>query len=158
MIGIVVDPTELSGVREVRAAILAAGMVPLLIGPVGGKLDGDLDVQRTFLTARSVEFDALLLAASPPPAADALPHTDEKAGTPDGAAPVDPRVLLMVQECYRHAKAIGGWGSAKVVLEAAGCAGGAGVVVGEDASAVLTEVTTLMTNHRVWERFPVSIS
>ena len=159
MIGIVVDPADLGGVRTVRTAILAAGMVPLLIAPTGGVLDGDdLQAQRTFLTARSVEFDALLLATSPPPAADALPHADEKAGAVNGASPVDPRVVLMVQECYRHAKAIGGWGDAKVALEAAGCGSGVGVVLGDDPATVFGEVHTLLGSHRVWERFPVSIA
>jgi catalase len=157
MIGIVVDPKSLDGVGAVRAAILAAGMVPLLIAPTGGPLDADDDLveQRTFLTARSVEFDALLLATSPPPAADALPSRDAKAGAPDGA--VDPSVVLMVQECFRHAKAIGGWGTARAALEAAGCATATGVVLGDDPTTVLGKVTKLLGSHRVWERFPVSI-
>ena len=50
-IGIVVDPDgELDGVGEVRRAVFAAGMVPLLIAPHGGMV-GDLPVQRTFATA-----------------------------------------------------------------------------------------------------------
>ena len=43
-------------------------MVPLVIAPAGGMLGADGDpvtVQRTFATARSVEFDALLLAGAP---------------------------------------------------------------------------------------------
>jgi len=115
VIGIVVDPAGLDGVRVVREAILAADMVPLLIAPTGGPLDSDsgLVAQRTFLTARSTEFDALLLAGSPPPGPDAVPSRDAKAGAPgDGA--VDPRVLLMIDECYRHSKAIGAWGTGRV--------------------------------------------
>ena len=54
-------------------------MVPLLIAPHGGTVDG-MPVQRTFATARSVEFDALLVAGAPIPAPDALPARDEKAG------------------------------------------------------------------------------
>jgi len=38
-----------------------------------------LVAQRTFLTARSVELDAVLLAGSPPPAPDALPARDATA-------------------------------------------------------------------------------
>ena len=56
-------------------------MVPLLIAPHGGMV-GDLPVQRTFATGRSVEFDAVLLAGAPAPAPDALPARDAKAGTP----------------------------------------------------------------------------
>ena len=55
--------------------VFAAGMVPLLIAPHGGMV-GDLPVQRTFATARSVEFDALLLAgrAGPGPGRAARPR------------------------------------------------------------------------------------
>jgi catalase len=147
MVGIVVDPTGMDGVAAVRTAVLAAGMVPLLIAPHGGELDG-LAVQRTFLTARSVEFDALLLAACPPPAPDAEPGT--------GGTVVDPRVATMVQETFRHAKAIGAWGGGQAALDAAGCPADApGVVVGTDPSAVLSEVVGLLGKHRVWDRFPV---
>jgi catalase len=150
VIGIVVDPTDLDGVRLVREAILATGMVPLLVAPTGGPLDADsgLVAQRTFLTARSVEFDALLLAGSPAPGVDAVPS---------GGA-VDPRVVLMIQECFRHAKVIGGWGTAATALEAAGCATGPGIVLGDDATTVLGDVTKLLAAHRVWERFPATIS
>lgn len=85
IIGIVVDPARLTGVRRLRDAIFTAGMVPLLIAPHAGNLDGELEAQRTFLTARSVEFDALLLSASPPPAPDARPSRDAKAGNPAGS-------------------------------------------------------------------------
>ncbi|OLF15967.1 catalase [Actinophytocola xanthii] len=158
MIGIVVDPSSLDGVREVREAVLSAGMVPLLVAPTGGPVDGaDLMAQRTFLTARSVEFDALLLAASPPPAADAIPSRDAKAGNP-GPSAVDPRVLLMVQECFRHSKAIGAWGPGTAVLELAGCAGAPGVVTGRSGTGVLGKVVTLLGQHRVWDRFPTSVA
>jgi catalase len=152
IIGIVVDDKNLDGVRTVREAILASGMVPLLVAPTGGPLQDGLIAQRTFLTARSVEFDALLLATAPPPAPDALPARDAKAGAPNGA--VDPRVVLMIQECFRHAKAIGGWGSARAALETAGCATGPGIVLGDDPTEVLGKVTKLLGAHRVWERFP----
>jgi len=156
LIGIVVDPADLDGVRTVRETILAGGMVPLLIAPTGGPIgDSGLVAQRTFLTARSVEFDALLLAGSPPPGPDAVPARDAKAGAPGGA--VDPRVVLMIQECFRHAKAIGAWGAGQVAVEAAGCAG-LGVVTGDDATKVFTELMTLLGAHRVWDRFPATIS
>ncbi|GAA3290678.1 catalase CatB [Streptomyces cinereospinus] len=71
IVGIVTDGSgDLDGVREVRQAVLAAGMVPLVIAPSGGRLDPEgepITVQRTFATARSIEFDALLLAGVPGP-------------------------------------------------------------------------------------------
>jgi catalase len=54
-------------------------MVPLIIAPKAGTLDGrrgvPLPVQRTYLTARSVEFDALLIAGGPIPTDPRVPPT-----------------------------------------------------------------------------------
>ena len=151
-VGIVVDPdADLDGVDEVRRAVFAAGMVPLLIAPRGGQAGG-APVQRTFATARSVEFDALLLAGAPATAADALPGRDAKAGATATAA-VDPRVLLLVDECWRHAKAIGAWGGGDQVLQLAGVAGTPGVVTAGSGAEALAAVQELLAAHRVWERF-----
>ncbi|MDQ1006290.1 catalase [Streptomyces sp. V4I23] len=160
VIGIVADADcDLDGVRAVRRSVLDAGMVPLVIAPSGGELGADGDpvaVQRTFATARSIEFDALVLAGAPGPADDAFGARDAKAGdavTRQNVAS-DPRVLLMVSEAYRHGKAIGGWNGAAGVLEAAGVPAGApGVVSGDSGDATLTEITRLLGGHRVWERF-----
>ncbi|WKU04957.1 catalase [Micromonospora sp. HUAS LYJ1] len=156
-VGIVVDAdTGTDDVEQVRREVFAAGMVPLVIAAHGGTV-GDLTVQRTFATGRSVELDALLLAGAPAPAPDALPARDAKAGAAD-ATVVDPRVLLLVQECWRHAKVIGGWGAGVRVLELAGVAGAAGVVAGDSPTAVLADAQRLLAAHRVWDRFPASIS
>jgi catalase len=156
-VGIVIDPDgDLSGVPELRSAVDAAGMVPLLVAPHGGLVDG-MPVQRTFATGRSVEFDVLLVAGAPVPAPDAVPPRDVTAGA-DEPAPVDPRVLLMVEECDRHAKVIGAWGAGVSVLEAIGLDGAVGVVTGSDAAGVLTDVQALMAGHRVWDRFPPSLT
>jgi catalase len=155
MIGIVADPDgDLDSVKEARRAILGAGMVPLVIAPHGGMLDDGLPVQRTFGTGRSVEVDAVLVAGAAPPAPDALVNRDSKAGAA-GTPTVDPRVVLLLQECFRHAKAIGAWGEGRAALEAAGIAG-AGVVTDEDATPVLAQLQELLGAHRVWERFAVS--
>ncbi|HEX3003536.1 MAG TPA: catalase [Angustibacter sp.] len=156
-VGIVVDPDgDLDGLRALRLAVFAAGMVPLLIAPHGGTV-GELPVQRTFATGRSVEVDVLLLAGRPAPAPDALPTRDAKAGA---GAPVgvDPRVSLMVEECWRHAKAIGGWGAGAALLQELGVAGTAGVVTAEDGATALAEVQDLMATHRVWDRFPTALA
>ncbi|MCA2216584.1 catalase [Jidongwangia harbinensis] len=157
IIGIVVDPDgDLDGVRAVRREVFAAGLVPLLIAPHGG-LVGDLPVQRTFATGRSVEFDAVLLAGAPVPAPDALPARDAKAGAA-GPATVDPRVLLLVEECWRHAKAIGAWGAGVTVLQQAGVSGTPGVVTADSGTEAFAAVQQLLAAHRVWERFPASVA
>ena len=156
MIGIVVDETGgPEDVAAVRTAILGAGMVPLVVAPHGGTV-GELGVQRTFATARSVEFDVVLLASSPAPAPDALPARDAKAGAAGGA--VDPRVVLLLEECFRHAKVMGAWGDGIAALAAAGIPEHTdGVVTGSAGPDVLEQVQALMGTHRAWTRFPATV-
>jgi catalase len=159
LIGIVVDPDgDLTGIEDVVAAVKTAGMVPLVVAPHGGKLPNGVDVQRAFGATRSVEFDAVLLAGSPVPAPDALISRDSKAGEP--AAPlVDPRVVLLLQECFRHAKPLGAWGAGVAALEFAGITlDEAGVVAGESPSEVFEAVHELLGAHRVWDRFGTVLS
>ncbi|MER8002315.1 catalase [Streptomyces sp. NPDC095613] len=164
VIGIVTDGDgDLGGVRSVRQAVLDAGMVPLVIAPSGGELDADgspITVQRTFATARSIEYDAILLAGVPGPGSDAYGARDAKAGngTPASGTATDPRVLLMLAEAFRHGKALGGWAGAETVLETAGISTGApGVVTGTGGTDVLAGITELLGSHRVWERFPAGV-
>lgn len=153
MIGIVVDSSgDLEAVASIRREVLAAGMLPLVIGPHGGDLGGGLIAQRTYATARSVEFDAVLVASAAPAAADAVVARDNTA--PGDAT--DPRVLLLLQESFRHSKAIGSWDAGDDVVAEAGCSG-VGVVSGEDAEEVLAQVQELLATHRVWDRFAPSV-
>ncbi|MFF8513085.1 catalase [Streptomyces sp. NPDC015492] len=163
VIGIVTDgTTDPDGVRALRQAVLDARMVPLVVAPAGGKLGDGADaitVQRTFATARSVEFDALVLVGVPAPGADALGARDAKAGgTAKGTVAVDPRLALLVSEAFRHAKAIGGWAGAEHVLNAATVPADApGVVLTDSGGTVLAGLTPLLAKHRVWDRFPATI-
>ncbi|MEV7181722.1 catalase [Kitasatospora sp. NPDC093679] len=159
VIGIVAGPDgDLEALTAARRAVLAADMVPLVVAPAGGRLTADgadpVAVQRTFATARSVEFDAVLLAGAPAPGPDADGGRDAKAGIPSDGG-VDPRVTLLLGEAWRHAKAIGGWDGADRALRAAGIPADApGVVLGEDGESVLSGITELLAGHRVWDRFP----
>ncbi|MEU7895867.1 catalase [Nonomuraea sp. NPDC049152] len=159
IIGIIADGNgDLDAVGSVRQAILDGGMVPLVIAPAGGVLENggeSVTVQRTFATARSVEFDALLVAGVPAPGADAYGARDAKAGDTVGA--VDPRVLLMLAEAYRHGKPIGGWDGATEALALAAIPLGApGVLSGDRGDEVLGGIVELLGQHRVWERFPAA--
>jgi catalase len=163
VVGIVADPTtDLGQLRSVREAVLASGMVPLVVAPTGAALGADsgepVAVQRTYANARSLEFDALLLACVPEPGADAHGARDARAGhRARGGDRVDPRILLMVDEVYRHAKALGGWVRSNDALAGAGYAADAeGVVIADDPRAVLDQVTELLGRHRVWDRFPAA--
>ncbi len=134
VIGIVADEnSDLAAVTAAVSAIAADAMVPLVIGPHGGELVSDsvtVPVSRTFDTARSIEFDALLLAG----------------------APADPRVNILLSEMFRHGKAIGAWNDATELLETAELTAADGVVTGEDSVSVLEQVVTLLASHRVWSR------
>jgi catalase len=157
-IGIIAaDGEDLGQVRAVRQAVLDAGMVPLVIAARGGKLDADgepVAVQRTFATARSIEFDAILVAATPAPAADGYGARDAKADDELAGVGVDSRVLLMLAEAYRHGKALGAWAGGADALTAAGIPADApGVVTGAEGAQVLEGVNELLIRHRVWERF-----
>ncbi|KOU98077.1 MULTISPECIES: catalase, partial [unclassified Streptomyces] len=159
VIGIVTGPaTDMSGVQQLREAVLDAGLVPLIIAPAGGVLGtgGDsIPVQRTFATARSVEFDALVFAGVPGSGADAYGARDAKAAAP-GPAVSDPRVLTLLTEAYRHGKALAGWGGAETLFEAAGISvGEPGVIITGSAQA-LPQLLELLAAHRVWERFPAA--
>ncbi len=161
-IGIIADEeSDLASVRAVKDAISAAGMVALLIASHGGTLgsgSAELVIQRTFLTARSVEFDAIVVAGAPQ-SADYVTSTDDpKAAAPTSdSTPVDPRMVLMLAEAFRHAKAIGGWGQANRAFAAAGFEHTApGVVLVQEPPQVLDQIVELLTEHRVWGRFPAT--
>lgn len=159
VVGILADEeSDLDAVRAAQSALHAAGIVPLVIAPAGGFLggsEGGVPVQRTYLTARSVEFDGVLIAGSGAPAPDAVQGRDAKAGEPGTA--LDPRVVLLLSELFRHAKAIGGWGPAVTCLDAASIPGdAAGIVLGEGADDVVPQLSELLAAHRAWERFPAT--
>jgi catalase len=160
VVGIVADgSSDLEAVRDARKALDDAGIVPLVISPSGGTLggedDGGIPVQRTYLTARSTEFDAVIVAGSGAPAEDAAQGLDAKAGDP--GASLDPRVVLLLSEAFRHAKAIGAWGSGSAGLDAASIPDGvAGVVLGDSAEQVVPRIQELLAAHRAWERFPAA--
>ncbi|WP_309073363.1 catalase [Paenarthrobacter sp.] len=158
VVGIIADSdSDLSLVTAARESLDEAGMVPLVIAPSGGAFEPEqgpaLTIQRSYLTARSTEFDAVIVAGGGIPSADAMPGRDAKAGEP--GATLDPRVVLMVSEAFRHGKAIGAWGSGAAVLDAAGVPQNApGIISGEGPDTVIPAVRELLSAHRAWERFP----
>jgi catalase len=140
-IGIIADAqADLADVGKLIKAITAAGAVPLLTAPVGGVLKSGRRseiVERTLLTARSIEYDAIVVA--------------------DGTAPSnDIKLVTLLQEAYRHCKPVGAWGTGVAGLELAGIAlDGPGVLVSAKVDGAFT--TALMAAvglHRVWDRAP----
>ena len=141
-IGVLADnAANLAGIAKLRKAVEKEGAILHVIAPVGGVLsDGSTTetVERTLLTARSVEFDAVVVA--------------------DGTAPTgDIKLVLLLQEAYRHCKPVGAWGSGVDVLAAAGIvADGPGVVTAQStAKAFIDALTAAVGLHRAWDRAPL---
>jgi catalase len=138
-IGVLADAgADLAGIAKLRKAAEKLGASVLVIAPAGGALIHGAHtetVERTLLTARSVEFDAIVIAGGT---------------TPTG----DIKLVLLLQEAFRHAKALGAWGDGTAVLEAAGIpADGAGVVTGDTVAKSFTDqLAAAVGLHRAWDR------
>jgi catalase len=153
-VAVVVDATSNPAtVATLTDALRAESLVPLLLAPTGGRVwaDRDLPAHRTLLTSRSVEFDAVVVTALLPPAADARQTRDAKAGAGSSAA-VDPRLTLLVDEAFRHGKAIGVVGDASMAAALGLADDEAGVTVG-DAARVAAATVEGLEQHRAWDRF-----
>jgi len=140
-IGIIADAgSDLAGIAKVRKAAEKLGVMVKVIAPFGGELTNGTDVEiieRTLLTTRSVEFDAILVA--------------------DGTTPTnDIKLVLLLQEAYRHCKGMGAWGSGAAILAAAGIAvDAAGVSTADSVTKDFTDELALNLGlHRAWGRAP----
>ena len=139
VVGVVAAPgADLAGIGKLRKAVEAQGAVLRVIAPVGGVLKkgrAQEVVERTLLATRSIEYDAVLVAA--------------------GAADLrDPRLDVLLQEVFRHCKVLGAWGDGVDVLEAAGIDTAAPGVLIRDAVAkdYATALISAVGLHRVWDR------
>jgi catalase len=154
LVGVVVDATsDADEVVTLMQGLAAERLVPLLVAPVGGPVwrDREIPAHRTLLTARSVEFDAIVVVTAPPPAVLARQSLDAKAAA--GATPaVDPRVSLLVDEAYRHGKAIGVLGGPDDAALLGLGPDEPGIAVG-DVSALTTGLLAGLGEHRCWARF-----
>jgi catalase len=139
VVGVVADEAaDVAGIARLRRDLAAEKAVLRVIAPRGGTIGEGRNqqlVERTLLTTRSTEFDAVLVAA----------------GT---TGLTDPRLALLLQEAYRHCKAVGGWGDAEAVLAAAGIDPAApGVVRAKKADAAFAPLLIeALGRHRAWDR------
>jgi catalase len=141
-IGVIADSSaDLAGIAKLRRAFKKEGATLHVIAPVGGVLsDGQVEliVERTLLTVRSIEYDALVVA--------------------DGVEPSDDiKLVLLLQEAYRHCKPLGAWGSGALVLASASITpDSAGIVVARTvAKAFNDKLVSAIGLHRVWDRAPL---
>jgi catalase len=130
--------SDLAGVAKLVSSIQRLGATPLVTAPFGGVLKSgrrSVVVERTLLTARSIEYDALVIAAG------TMPTNDIK-------------LVVLLQEAFRHCKAVAAWGDGTEALEAAGIGLDApGVLVGDSVDRSFTDsLAKAVGLHRVWER------
>ncbi|MDQ3717276.1 MAG: catalase [Actinomycetota bacterium] len=138
-IGVIADAgSDLAGIGKLRQAMDKLGAEVLVIAPVGGVLGRGarkLNVDRTLLTTRSIEFDAVVVAGGTTPTNDI-------------------RLFLLLQEAFRHCKAMAAWGNGEAILQAAGVAvEGPGIVIGDSVAKGFTgQLSAALGLHRAWDR------
>jgi catalase len=138
-IAVVADASaDLAGIDKLRTALEEQGGSLLVLAPIGGTLGAGKHaqtVERTNLTARSIEFDAVVVAGGT---------------TPTG----DIKLTVLLQEAFRHCKAMGAWGSGLEILDAAGItADSSGVMHAKSVTkAFATELLAALGVHRAWDR------
>ena len=134
---LVTEQSDVAVVAELVQTVFDNDMVPLVIAPSGGRLEGsdpDADstvaVSRTYQTQRSIEFDALVVVDLP-----ADPHTD-----------------VLISEMYRHKKAVATLVPVDRYVDFGLSSSTPGVVAVETAADVVPALTPLLAAHRAWER------
>jgi catalase len=138
-IAVVADAgSDLAGIGKLRTTMDALGVTVLVLAPAGGVLGKGrkaLAVDRTILTTRSIEFDAIVIAGGT---------------TPSGAL----EQAILLQEAYRHCKALAAWGDGEAILSGAGIPlDGPGIAVADTVDKAFTaSLTTALGLHRAWDR------
>ena len=138
-VAVVAGPdADLAGIAALRTALEAEGAQLKVVAPHGGELGTGKNtqvVERTNVTARSIEFDAIVVANGAPK---------------DG----DSQAVILLQEAFRQLKPFAAWGDGAEVLTAAGIdAAAPGVLSAKTATKNLTaDLIKAMKQHRVWTR------
>ena len=132
--------SDLAGIGRLRRALAAEGVSLRVIADTGGVLirgDARVTVERTFLTTRSIEYDAVLIA-------DALGTLDNN------------RLTILLHEAYRHLKVLGSWGDGGEILVSAGIDLEAPGVLGTKklGASFARDLIAALRLHRVWDRTP----
>jgi catalase len=142
---LVADGVDVAAVESLRTALGSEGATLYVIGPRAGVVEGGgetLAVDRTALTTRSVEYDAIVVAGG---------KSSETVGG-------DPMTAVNLGEAYRHYKTIAAWGSGREVLEACGIVPGPGVVLAGSVQASFSqELIDALGWHRHWQRSALSV-
>ena len=132
--------SDLAGIATLVKHAAKLGVTALVVAPVGGVLKAGrrkVNVDRTFATARSIEFDAVVVAAGTAPSADI-------------------KLVVLLQEAFRHCKAIAAWGDGVAILKAARISvKSPGVEVADEVDEpFMASFTVALGLHRAWDRAP----
>lgn len=140
------DGCDINGIRTLCAAFSSASVTAHVFVPRKGVLVGDdpstfVAVDQTFLTASSVEADALIVAFG-----TSAPQTDVG-------------VHIWTPTAFRHHKTIAAWGDGSELLLASGIGdAGPGLLLAELADETFAGVVlALLGAHRHWDR-PTAMS
>jgi catalase len=142
VVGVLAGPkADLAGIGKLREALTARGAVLRVVAAHGGELVRGARkeiIERTLLTTRSIEYDAVLIAG----------------GAGDLA---DVKLTVLLQEAFRHAKPLGAWGDGVHALHTAGLDVAApGVLLADGMTAgYRKQLITALGLHRAWDRAPL---
>ncbi|WP_407317884.1 catalase [Isoptericola halotolerans] len=138
---LVADGGDLSAVHALRTGLGDDDVVVRVVAAHGGDVtsDGTTEtVDRTLLTTRSIEYDAVVLAD----------------GTGGASPAAEPRTTVLLQEMFRHGKAIVAVGDGADALRVAGLdseADGVSAVPALSAGTV-DQLRRDLGMHRAWDR------
>jgi catalase len=138
-IGVVADEgSDLVGITKLRRTLSKLGADLLVIAPIGGTLGRGPDsmvVDRTLLTCRSIEFDAIVVAGNVELTSDV-------------------KLVVLLQEAFRHCKTLAAWGTGTRVLDDVGISlDGPGIVTGRTVAKTFTDqLVAAIGLHRAWAR------
>ena len=141
VIGIVVGgSTAVAGFDAAIAQATDAGVTVRLVAPTGAPVDVDgapVTPDRTYATTRSIEFDAVAVIAGP-------------------EAELDPRVVTLIEEAYRHAKALAFVGG--LTATAVGMTDGDGIITTDSLVDGVGAIMEALQTHRAWSRLEAAPS
>ncbi|MEZ5406436.1 MAG: catalase [Acidimicrobiales bacterium] len=139
------DGVDAAGVAILAAGATAAGARVQVVGTHLGLLQGEsgapLPAPKAFLTAQSVEFDAVVVAG----------------GVGADELVAEPYAAMFVEEAFRHHKTVAAWGEGRATLARFGVDAGddaPGVVLGGDEvdEDLVTRLLDAVGRHRHWDR------
>ena len=131
------DGVTAGDVKRVETHLKKEGATAEVIAPHLGELKGDVQVDKSFATAKSVFYDAVYVAGGKESATMLLGDYEAR---------------HFVREAYNHGKAIAASGEGAELLQAAGVGSAPGVVIEKAGGDVAKAFFEAISQHRHWNR------